>query len=191
MVEVRRGRVRNEAVRQAILDATRDELAAHGYDKLSIDRIAAAAGAGKQTVYRWYPSKTQLIADCLLEADVLGPLPALDDSGDLGCDLRAWLRAFTAQLANPGTAAFIRAATAAAAENDEVARRFYERNTSVAEAALTDRLRRGEQAGQLRPGTSSVAAQALVGAVIYRLLTRQPVTTGFADDLVDAICGKP
>lgn len=191
MVEVRRGRVRNEAVRQAILDATRDELAAHGYDKLSIDRIAAAAGAGKQTVYRWYPSKTQLIADCLLEADVLGPLPALDDSGDLGCDLRAWLRAFTAQLENPGTAAFIRAATAAAAENDEVARRFYERNTSVAEAALTDRLRRGEQAGQLRPGTSSVAAQALVGAVIYRLLTRQPVTTGFADDLVDAICGNP
>ena len=52
MQQSRRGRTRSEEARAAILRATRDELMANGYDKLSIDRVAAAAGTGKQTVYR-------------------------------------------------------------------------------------------------------------------------------------------
>ncbi|GLY03902.1 MULTISPECIES: TetR/AcrR family transcriptional regulator [Actinoplanes] len=187
MVEVRRGRARSEATRRAILDATRDELTLHGYDKLSIDRIAAAAGAGKQTVYRWYPSKVALVADCLLADRVFDGVAPIADTGDLDHDLRVWLGAFAAQFDRPDTAAFIRAATAAAAESDEVAVRFYEQSTAAAEAALADRLRAGEQAGQLRPGAAAATAQSLIGAMLYRLLTRQPVTAAFAGRLVDAL----
>ncbi|GAA1645212.1 TetR/AcrR family transcriptional regulator [Actinoplanes couchii] len=187
MVEVRRGRARSEVTRRAILAATRDELTAHGYDRLSIDRIAAAAGAGKQTVYRWYPSKVALVADCLLADRVFDGVAPVADTGDLVADLRVWLRAFAAQFDRPDTAAFIRAATAAAAESDQVAIRFYEQSTAAAETALAERLRAGEAAGQLKPGVAAATAQSLIGAMLYRLLTRQPVTAEFADQLVSAL----
>ncbi|XVU26282.1 TetR/AcrR family transcriptional regulator C-terminal ligand-binding domain-containing protein [Actinoplanes sp. CA-054009] len=100
----RRGRTRSEPTRRAILAATRDELAAHGYDKLSIDRIAAAAGAGKQTVYRWYPSKSSLIADCLLETEVLDG-PSVPHTTDIRADLRTWLHTFATQFDRPNPSA--------------------------------------------------------------------------------------
>src|SRR6201995_2352035 len=50
------GRRRNEAARAAILTATVDLLRDRGLDSLTIDAIAQAAGVGRQTIYRWWPS---------------------------------------------------------------------------------------------------------------------------------------
>jgi AcrR family transcriptional regulator len=44
-----------------------------GYARATVDRIAAAAGVAKSTVYRRWPSKGALIVDCLLDA--FGPAP--------------------------------------------------------------------------------------------------------------------
>ncbi|WUH93014.1 TetR/AcrR family transcriptional regulator [Streptomyces sp. NBC_00433] len=44
-----------------------------GYARATVERIAAAAGVAKSTVYRRWPSKGELIVDCLLDA--LGPAP--------------------------------------------------------------------------------------------------------------------
>ncbi|WP_460443801.1 TetR/AcrR family transcriptional regulator [Amycolatopsis cihanbeyliensis] len=44
-----------------------------GYAGATMDRIAAAAGVAKTTIYRRWESKGALIADCLLDA--FGPLP--------------------------------------------------------------------------------------------------------------------
>ena len=41
----------------AILVAAAELIAEVGYRKLSIEAIAARAGVGKQTIYRWWPSK--------------------------------------------------------------------------------------------------------------------------------------
>ena len=43
-----------------------------GYARATVDRIAAAAGVAKTTVYRRWPSKGALIIDCLLDA--FGPV---------------------------------------------------------------------------------------------------------------------
>jgi len=186
MPDSRRGRIRSEATRRAILEATRDELAASGYDKLSIDRIAAAAGAGKQTVYRWYPSKTALVAECILDGYAL-PVGAhpIPETGDARRDLRDWLGVFADHLTQPKSAALIRACIAAAAEDDDVAVRFYKYATGDAEKALTRRLQAATPDGQ--PDTGTAAAQALVGAMLYRLLVRQPATPEFLDSLIDTV----
>ena len=187
----RRGRTRSEAARAAILQATRDELIANGYDKLSVDRIAAAAGAGKQTVYRWYPAKSALVADCIIGGYLLADFAEVPDSGDVRLDLRNWVRAFAGYSGQPGTSPVLRAAAAAAAESDEVAARMYEHVTSVAEAALSDRLRAAGHAGQLPDGSpvATLLSQAIIGAVLYRILTRLPLTADFADALVNSVCG--
>ncbi|SHF57024.1 TetR/AcrR family transcriptional regulator [Streptoalloteichus hindustanus] len=47
-----------------------------GYAGATMDRIAAAAGVAKTTIYRRWPSKGALITDCLVDA--LGPVPLAD-----------------------------------------------------------------------------------------------------------------
>src|SRR5258708_35331953 len=60
----RPGRRRSEGSRDAILTAATELLVEQGYAAVSIEKIAQRAGTGKQTIYRWWPSK----GDVLLEA---------------------------------------------------------------------------------------------------------------------------
>jgi AcrR family transcriptional regulator len=60
----KRGRPRDERAWQAILRAASDLLLEHGYAALTVEGIARRAGVGRQTVYRWWPTK----ADVALEA---------------------------------------------------------------------------------------------------------------------------
>src|SRR6516225_1078622 len=57
------GRPRSEHARQAILRSTMNLLQRTGFDDLTIEAIAADAGVGKATVYRWWPSKGALVVD--------------------------------------------------------------------------------------------------------------------------------
>lgn len=57
----RRGRPRSLASEQAILGATLRLLVAHGYPALTMDAVAAAAGASKATIYRRWQSKEALV----------------------------------------------------------------------------------------------------------------------------------
>lgn len=60
------GRARNEHARRAILAAALD-LAQGGLSQMTVDTVAARAGVGKQTIYRWWPSKWEVVLDALLE----------------------------------------------------------------------------------------------------------------------------
>ncbi|WP_308726763.1 TetR/AcrR family transcriptional regulator [Clavibacter sp. VKM Ac-2542] len=64
---------RPERVR-AVLDAATDMLIEQGYAALTIDKVAARAHASKATIYKSWPTKTDLI--CAVAADVtLVPVP--------------------------------------------------------------------------------------------------------------------
>lgn len=166
--------------------ATRDELAERGYDKLSIDRIAAAAGVGKQTVYRWYPSKSNLVAECLLQGYVAAPSIDVQHSGDARSDLGTWVHQFATKISEPATQSIIRAASAASAEDSTIAHQFDEQLTRT-RAELVLRLQFGEEAGQLKTGTAPAAAEVIVGALLYRLGTRQTITTDFVQQVIDIV----
>src|SRR5580698_5598099 len=57
------GRPRSEPARLAILRSTLKLLGKKGFSELTIEAVAAHAGVGKATVYRWWPNKAALIAD--------------------------------------------------------------------------------------------------------------------------------
>jgi AcrR family transcriptional regulator len=63
----RTGRPRRARARAAILAATVELLAEHGFPGTTMNAIAARAGVSKNTIYRRWPSKEELIADALLE----------------------------------------------------------------------------------------------------------------------------
>ena len=69
----RRGRPRSEPARQAVLEAVDDLLVEVGYAAMTMRGIAERAGVGRQTIYRWWSGK----AEILLEACVTDALEEL------------------------------------------------------------------------------------------------------------------
>ena len=80
------GRPRSEASRAAILNAAYWQALQHGYGAVSAEAIAKAAGAGKQTLYRWWPSKGRIVLEAFLakeRARIDRPREAAIQAGDL------------------------------------------------------------------------------------------------------------
>lgn len=86
----RRGRPRSTHSHQAVLTATTAVLTEVGYPALTMDAVAAAAGVGKATIYRWWPSKASLVIEALAAAL---PAPHPVSTGDSRTDLRALVQA--------------------------------------------------------------------------------------------------
>src|SRR5690606_4458874 len=105
-------RRRSERSRVAIVKATKELLLERGFDGLSIEAVAARAGVGKQTIYRWWPSRPALVADVLLE-DADRILRPVDRTDDLLADLIAWSVRLAAALTTARGNAMLRILTVA------------------------------------------------------------------------------
>lgn len=182
-----RGRRRSETSRVAILEAARALLVETGYEGLTIDAIARHAGVGKQTIYRWWNSKGEVIADAALRGDLLPSMDPLPDTGDLRADLRDWLGARIAHITSPGGESLVLALTAATVENRSMAHALYSRFSGPHEELVHARLEAARRAGQL-PADAPIAAVSamMIGALVYRVLGRhERLRVGDADLIVD------
>ncbi|MFB8247250.1 TetR/AcrR family transcriptional regulator [Streptomyces sp. NPDC055952] len=63
----RTGPRRSESVRLAVLHAADDLLVERGFSALTIEGIAQRAGVAKQTIYRWWKSKVDILLDTLTD----------------------------------------------------------------------------------------------------------------------------
>ncbi|MFC8529300.1 TetR/AcrR family transcriptional regulator [Nocardia sp. NPDC057227] len=171
-MQVRRGRPRSDHAHRAVLEATRDLLLESGYEALSFDAIAARAGVGRQTIHRWWSSKTAIITEAVLTGLVSTEISGPPDTGDVAADLRAWWTAHMSLLDEPRMAGMVRGLTAGTAQDAEEARRLYDRYAAPLRTVITARLRVAVEAGQLRdlPVLATIP-DVLLGTLLYRLLS--------------------
>lgn len=89
----RGGRKRDASRDAAILAAAIDTLGEVGFERMTMDMVAARAGAGKATVYRRWPSKEALVLDAVaqMKRDQVD-LDRLPDTGSFRDDMLALFR---------------------------------------------------------------------------------------------------
>ncbi|WP_030688295.1 TetR/AcrR family transcriptional regulator [Streptomyces globisporus] len=185
---------RSERSRRAIFDAALALVSEAGYAKTTIEGIAARAGVGKQTIYRWWPSKAAVLLDAFLDLaaranEALGGEgdSEIPDTGDLAADLKLVLRATVDELADPAFDGPTRALAAEGVVDPELGARFTE---ALLEPQLQYYVRRIEAAqakGDIDPAVDPrVAVELLVGPLHHRWIHRTlPLTHAYADTLVD------
>jgi AcrR family transcriptional regulator len=185
----RPGRKRSEDSRMAILAAASELTAEVGYAGLTIEGIAARSGAGKTTIYRWWPSKADVLLDALAtKADLYVPV---SDEGSYTADLSAFLTASFALGRNPQVAEVLCALMAEAQINPEFGKRFRASFLQNRRDALGVILDRAQARGDLPPGIPPATITDIVfGTLWYRLLaTRQPLDQQLANELVSTLTG--
>jgi len=170
---------RTARIRAAALEATVSALIEHGYDGLTMERIADRAGVNKTTLYRRWGSRTGLVVDAVesyaaAQADV-------PDTGDIDEDLRRWARSIYTMLTGTVSGALVRAIFSAGdtAELRQLRRRFWLSRVVLVRPLVERAIIRG----QLPPGTDTDEVIRHVGAPLYyRLLVlAEPLSVESAD----------
>jgi AcrR family transcriptional regulator len=183
----RPGAVRSQAARKAILAAASELIARDGYDHLTIEGIAARAGVGKPTVYRWWPSKSALIAECLIDETLLPAVITPRNSGDVMADVTEWLDTVIRFASIDANALLIRSLVAAGVENPEVTEQLSHRLGATPES-LEGRLAAAVADGELRPDTAvGHLTDAIVGFIILRAISRTPFAASDSRTLAGAL----
>lgn len=178
--------LRSQRAHRAILDATFDLAVRKGYAKLTVEAIAAAAGVGKQTIYRWWPSKAAVALDALNEK--MGPDTEFPDTGDIAADLKTQISSL-ARLLTGDVGPIYRGVIAEAQTDPRIAAAVREIIIEPRIGRCQDRLGLGVAAGQIRADLPTrTMVEMLYGPVYYRFLLGAPeAEVRRSADLVDPI----
>lgn len=161
-----RGRPRDPALDDTILDATRQVLREVGYAALGIETVAARAGVSKPTVYRRWPAKAALVWEAVFGKTRAAPMP---DTGDVAADLRVIVGWGVEEFTAPEARAALPGMVAEFGSNRELRRQVREGLIAPEYRRITEILERAKLRGQLRPDADPVLIlDTLVGAVFAR-----------------------
>lgn len=170
------GRPRDTGAAPALLRAARDLVARHGYRDVTIQMIAEAAGVGRQTLYRRWPSKADLVLEAYLaRADMVSQIA----DGPVAQMLEAFLRQIFEGLEEDGPA--IRSLIAAAQDDEAFRATFHERFVAPRDRVVVAVLQRGIAQGALAADADlALLAEMVHGVFWYRLLVGKPLDAAFA-----------
>jgi len=179
-----RGRPRDPETDERITSAAAELLLLRGFDRTTVDDVAARAGVGKATVYRRWPSKEDL-AVAAMESLYSSEMPE-PDTGSIRTDLA---QSYASVLAFVNTAdgeAFLRTSIAESVRDDRIAA-LHRSSTEQREQQTRVTFERAIARGEVRPDIDiDAAVQWLGGLLAIRAITHRPMpTVEDADVLVE------
>ncbi|WP_033401232.1 TetR/AcrR family transcriptional regulator [Actinokineospora enzanensis] len=182
MPRPRSGNRRDETARQSVLHAADDLLVEHGFSGLTIESIARRAGVAKQTIYRWWPSKVEILLDTLIE-DTGKRLPVPTDN-PTAATIRTYLGDYARFLTEDPAGKVLLTLIAESQHNPTTAESFHQRylipRRTQERAMLTQTTATGEISPKL-PDEDTL--DALIGPITYCALTGRPIS----DPLLNAL----
>ena len=175
-----RGRRRDSTLDVALRRATLDLLTEVGYDRLTMEAVAARAGAAKTTLYRRWGSKAELVVDVVV--DPLAEEAAIPDTGTVRGDFEAIIAVWR----NPGQQARLLAALIPVLPQFPELRAAFRggaRGSRVMRAVIDRGVARGEIAA---PTNAELLAALYPALSLYRLvLFGQDPDAAFARSILD------
>jgi AcrR family transcriptional regulator len=171
-----------------VLGAALALAAEQGPGGLTMEAIAKRAGVSKETLYRWWRSKTEVILDAMADRGQRSiPVP---DSGDLRRDLRTFLRA-TIDSADPTTVQMLHALASAAAADESVAVQVRDRFLSTRRRDLGSILERAADRGEITHRFIPLATDLVYGSMWYRLIFQVGhLDSEWADEVAAAVAAN-
>ncbi len=183
-----RGRPRDRETQQSILRATRELLLDVGYPRLTIEGVAARAGAGKATIYRWWPTKGDLVLEATADHLAIGVVP---DTGDTRRDLiiatEQLIKTFSDRLAG----IVIYAAIANLDDDPNMAATFRDKWVYPWRQSAADAIQRGIDRSDLPADADIIFTLDVIAGTVFQrtLVIAQPISEGLAEAIVDLIVG--
>lgn len=154
-----------------------------GFGGVTIEGIAARAGVAKQTIYRWWSSKVDILLDTLID-DSSRQL-AIPDTGSAVESTRRYLRSLARFLVKEPAGKVMLALIGDAQHDAEMARTFHQRYVDPQRDSEREMLARGITSGELSGELDIDAAlDALCGPIVYRALTGTSIPRTFIDTLI-------
>lgn len=184
-----RGRPRSETARRAVLDAALRLCQDSGYQALTMKGIAESAGVGRQTVYRWWPAKQDILLDALRDLGLRKAEHLDPDSGDTLRDVRTLLDA-TFDLSRKLTGKALIGLMAEAQHDPDLSHRLQSTVIGPRRQALRAILARGVARGELagEDWALDLTVDFAFGAMWYRLISHHaPVDASLAEQITAAL----
>jgi AcrR family transcriptional regulator len=182
----RPGRPRSEQAEQAIIEATLDLFAEQGFEGVCVEAVAARAGVGKATIYRRWPNKEELLLAAF--GSLKSPFP--EPKGiSVRDDLLAMVEVMCADKSDPRKARRYALLLGEGEKYPRLMARYKETVVEPRREAMRAVIRRGIQAGELRPDTDiEIAMLTLTGVIMAHEKTPDRAFDGdFAARLVDGL----
>lgn len=180
-----RGRPRSRESEQAILDATMELLSELGYRGVTVDAIAARAGASKSTIYRRWPTKENLVIAAFGQTPLLTPPPR----GDVIEQLVEVINQFARAMQDTPLGGVLPALVAERAHNpslDEALGPLVRQRRQTAVDILKQAVARGELP---RGINHELAVDLLTGPVLQRIMVMgQQTDRRFVRQVVQVVC---
>jgi AcrR family transcriptional regulator len=158
------GRPRSEKTKAAILDAAFGLLVERGYSGLTMEAVAAAAGSGKTTIYRWWRSRAELAVDAFFHATE--EALRFPETGSARGDFRSQIREL-AKLLRGERGRALAAMLGVARTEPELGTALGERWLAPRQRWGMERMARAAAAGELRPGVDVQAALSVLYGPLY------------------------
>lgn len=170
----------------AVLDSVFALLAEVGYDRMTMDAVAARAHVSKATIYRTWPDKPDLVAEAL--AHHFQETPEPPDTGSLRGDLVA-LTTRACQVCNSRDGEVIAGVMTAAARCPVLARTLHEFMYEKKHVMFDTLIRRATERGEVGPDTNAeLLHEVLYSLVLARSLSKaDPLDEKYARHVVDDV----
>jgi len=169
-----------------------------GYERMTMDAVAARAKTGKATIYRRWASKAQLVVDAIASAGQKGITAAnLEDTGSLRGDLLA-LAATGSTKENRKKLQLMAGLISALPHHPDLASIVQDQLVAPRTALMRDLFERAAVRGEITPGRNldALALVAPAMTVYWLMIVNKPLDRAFYAVLVDQILlpmatGKP